>query len=126
MDRLEDKGGNVATAQRAFERDEVVERDRFAVGEKRLEPLPEYLVAAQGERAVGKSMECMMAGDDLRAAGCHARELDCGFDRFRPGIAEKHLAGPRHAPNEALGEKTCQQRDVELDKAGEPGVKHLP
>ena len=42
-----------------------------------------------------------------------------------PGITEKHLAGPRHPLHEALGEKPCQQRDIELDKTGEAGVEHL-
>ena len=107
-----------------LERREIVERNRGATGQQRLEAAAEIAVVGQRQRAVGQPVECMLAVDDAAAAGGAARELDRGFDGLGAGIGEEHLVEIGHVIEQALGQNAGQRRDVELHQIGQVGVEH--
>ena len=82
MDRLDHEGRDIPVMQRAFECEQVVERNLGAIGQQRLEAVAEDVVAVERQRAVGDAVIAVIAEHDAGAAGRHAAELDRGFDRF--------------------------------------------
>ncbi len=120
LDRLDDEGGNLARRQRLLQRGEIVERNRGAAGQQRLETAAEIGIVGQRQRAVGQSVERMGAIHDARPAGGAAGELDRGFDTFRAGIGKKDLVQIGHVFQQALGQHAGQasKRRAARDWAG--------
>ena len=69
-------------------------------------------------------MKGMMAGDDLRAPRRGAANLIAASTASVPEL-QKNTLPSQGMPEQALGKKAGQQRDVELDQTGETGVEHL-
>src|SRR6202790_4353862 len=53
LDRLDNKGGNLARGQRLLQRGEIVERNRRAPGQQRLETATEVRIVGERKRAIG-------------------------------------------------------------------------
>src|SRR6266702_2304236 len=124
LDRLDDEGRDLARGQRFFQRGKIVEWDRGAARQQRLEAGTEVRIARQRQRAIGQAMIAVGAIDDARAAGGAARELDCRLDAFSAGIGKEHLVEIGNVFQKPLGEHAGQHRDVELDQIGQLGIEH--
>ena len=124
LDRLDDEGRDLARRQRLLERGEIVEGDRGAARQQRLETAAEIRIVGQRQRAIGQAVERVTAVHDARPAGGAARELDRGLDAFRAGIGKKHLVEIGNVFEQALGQHAGQRRDVELHEIGQIGVEH--
>ena len=92
LDRLDDEGGDLTRGQRLFQRRKVVERDRGAARQQRLETARKFASSVSDKRAIGQAVERVGAVHDAGPAGGAARELDRGFDSFRPELAKKTLS----------------------------------
>src|SRR6202030_4550262 len=57
LDRLDDKGGNLARRQRLLQGGEIVEGYRRAPWQQRIEAGPEVWIVGERKRAVGQSVE---------------------------------------------------------------------
>ncbi len=123
LDRLDDEGGDLARRQRLLERGEIVERDRGASGQQRLEAAAEIGIVGQRQRAVGQAVIGVRAIDDAGPAGGAAGELDRRFDAFRAGIGEKHLVQIWHIFKQAFGEHAGQRRNIQLHEIGQIAVE---
>ena len=124
LDRLDDEGGDLARRQRLLQRGEIVERDRRAARQQRLEAGAEIGIVGQRQRAVGQAVKGVGAIDDAGPAGGAARELDRGLDAFGAGIGEEHLVEIGHEFEQPLGQHAGQGRDVELHEIGQVAVEH--
>ena len=118
------KRRDLARRQRLFERGEIVERDRGAAGQQRLEAGAEIRIVGQRQRAIGQTVEGVPAVHDARPAGGAARELDRGLDGLGAGIGEKHLVQIWHMFEQALRQHAGQRGDVELHEIRQVGVEH--
>lgn len=108
----------------AFERGQIVERNRGATGQQRLEAGAEVRIAGQRERAISQAVIAVGAVDDTGTAGGTARELDRGLDAFGPGIGEERLVEIGDVFQQPLGQHACKHRDVELDQIGQISIEH--
>jgi hypothetical protein len=124
LDGLDDEGGDLARRQRLFEGCEIVEGDRGATRQQRLEAASEVHVVGQRQRAIGQAVEGVGAVHDAWPAGRAAGELDRGLDRLRAGIGEEHLVQIRHIFEQPLGQHAGERRDIELHEIRKFAVKH--
>ena len=123
LDRLDDEGGNLARRQRLLQRGEIVERDRRAARQQRLEAAAEIRIVRQRQRAIGQAVEGVRAVHDAGPAGGAAGELDRGFDTFRAGIGKKHLVQIGHVFQQPFGQHAGERRNVELHEIGQVAVE---
>ena len=107
-----------------LERGKIVERDRRAARQQRLEPAAEIRIVGQRQRAIGKAVERMRAVNDARPAGGAARELDRGFDGFGAGIGKKHLVQIWDMLEQPFGQHAGKRGDVELHEIRQIGIEH--
>jgi len=70
-------------------------------------------------------VEGVLAMNDPTSTGRRAAELDRRLGRLGTGIAEECFTQPGHAREQLLGEEAREQRDIELDQAGELAPQHL-
>ena len=123
LDRLDDEGGDLARRQRLLQRGEIVEGNRRASRQQRLEAAAEIRIVGQRQRAIGQAVEGMGAVHDARPPGGAARELDRSFDTFRAGIRKKDLIQIGHVFQQTLGQHAGKRRNVELHEIGQVAVE---
>jgi hypothetical protein len=62
-------------------------------------------------------------GDDTRASGCAAGELDGGLNGFGAGIGKEYLVQIWNMLEQALGQHTGERRNVKLHQIGQVGIE---
>ena len=105
LDRLDDKGRDLPSGQRLFERGEIVEGYFHAIRQEWSESLAKDLIADERQGTVAETMEGMAAIDDPRPAGGRTREFDRRFDCLGAGIGEEDLVEMRREPQQPLGQQ---------------------
>ena len=124
LDRLDDKGGNLARRQHLLQRCEIVEGDGRAIRQQRSEAGAEVGIAGQRQRAIGQSVERVIAVHDARPPGCAACEFDRSFDTFRARIRKKDFIEIRHVSEQPLREHARQRGNVQLHEIRQIAVEH--
>ena len=124
LDRLDDEGRDLARRQRLLQRCKIVKRDLRAPRQQRLEAGAEVRIVHQRQRAIGQAVERMRAGDDARAAGRAARELDRGLYRFGAGIGKEHLVQIWHMFQQAFRQHAGERGHIKLNQIGKIAVEH--
>ena len=111
LHRLDEEERHVLAPQFGLERLEVAERNLLAPGQQRLEARLELLVAVHRGCAERQSVETVLGGEDARASGRRAPELDCRLDRLAAGAREQAaLDSAAGEPGQRLGEQAGEQR----------------
>ena len=124
LDRLDDEGRDLARGQRLLERGEIVEGNLRASRQQRLEAGAEVRIVHQRQRAVGQAVKGVGAGDDARAAGRAARELDRGLDGLGAGIGKEHLVQIWHMFQQAFRQHAGERGHIKLNQIGKIAVEH--
>ncbi len=114
LDRLDNKGGNLARRKCLFQRGQIIERYRCASGQQRLETAAEVRIVGERKRAIGQSVERMGAVHDARPAGRAACE-------FR--IRKKDLVQMGHVFQQTFGQYARQRGNVELHEIGQVAIE---
>jgi hypothetical protein len=107
-----------------FKRCQIVERDRGASRQQRLEAGAEIRIVGQRQRAIGQPVEGVGAVHDAGPAGSAAGELDRGLDAFGAGVGKEHLVQIRYVIEQPFRKHTGQRRYVELHEIGQVAVQH--
>src|SRR4051794_2731094 len=81
-------------------------------------------IASQRQRAIGQSVEGVIAVDDAGTASRTAGEFDRSFDTFGAGIRKKDFIEIRHMSEQPLREHARQRRNVELHEVRQLAVQH--
>ena len=124
LDRLDEESGDLARRQRPLERGKIVERDRRAARQQRLESAAEIRVLGQRQRAIGETVERMRAMNDARPPGGAAREFDRGFDGLGAGIGKEHLVQIWDMLDQPFGQHAGKRGNVQLHEIRQIGIEH--
>ena len=83
-------------------------------------------VAGDGQRAVGQAVVGVFEGEDARAAGVAAGELERALDGLGAAVAEEEGVAPRAGVfGERLAQQAGEQRAVHLHHVGQVEVEHV-
>ena len=126
LHRLDEEERNVFSPQLGLERLEVAERNLLTPGQQRLEACFELLVAVHRGCAERQSVEAVVGGEDARASGRRAPELDRRLDRLAAGAREQAaLDAAAGEPGQGLGEQAGEQRRPQREHPRRLELEHL-
>ena len=119
LHRLDEEECDVLAPQLLLQRLEVAERHLLERGQERPEAVGELAAAVGREGAERQAVEGVVGGEDARAPGRGAPDLDRRLDRLAAGAREQATLDPASGePDQSLGEQAGEERRPHREHPG--------